>query len=99
MTLGGLAVAIGELVDDAIIDVENVHRRLRRTRSCPRRNARASSRSSSASNEIRSSVVYATVIICIVFLPLLFLDGLEGRFFKPLARPTSSRSWRRSWSR
>jgi CzcA family heavy metal efflux pump len=86
MTLGGLAVAIGELVDDAIIDVENVHRRLEENSLLP-----ASQRKGfveiiySASNEIRSSVVYATVLICIVFLPLMFLDGLEGRFFKPLA--------------
>ncbi|MBN8644532.1 MAG: efflux RND transporter permease subunit [Planctomycetes bacterium] len=86
MTLGGLAVAIGELVDDAIIDVENVHRRLEENALLP-----AGARKgfvqviSDASNEIRSSVVYATVLICIVFLPLMFLEGLEGRFFKPLA--------------
>ncbi len=86
MTLGGLAVAIGELVDDAIIDVENVHRRLEENALLP-----ASSQKGfvqviyDASNEIRSSVVYATVLICVVFLPLMFLDGLEGRFFKPLA--------------
>ncbi len=86
MTLGGLAVAIGELVDDAIIDVENVHRRMEENALLPEADRKGFVQVIyDASNEIRSSVVYATVLICIVFLPLMFLDGLEGRFFKPLA--------------
>jgi len=86
MTLGGLAVAVGELVDDAIIDVENVHRRLEENAMLPQEQRRGFVEIIfDASNEIRSSVVYATMLICVVFLPLMFLDGLEGRFFKPLA--------------
>ena len=86
MTLGGLAVAIGELVDDAIIDVENVHRRLHENAQLPEAERKGCVEVIyAASNEIRSSVVWATVLICIVFLPLILLEGLEGRFFKPLA--------------
>jgi CzcA family heavy metal efflux pump len=85
MTLGGLAVAIGVLVDDAIIDVENVLRRLKENSALPedRRRPRADV-IFDASNEIRPSMVFATVIIVVVFVPLLFLRGLEGRFFRPL---------------
>ncbi len=86
MTLGGLAVAIGVLVDDAIIDVENVFRRLQENAALPSGAPQTTvDVIFEASNEIRPAMVFATLIIVIVFVPLLFLEGIEGRFFSPLA--------------
>ncbi|MGB0716127.1 MAG: efflux RND transporter permease subunit [Phycisphaerae bacterium] len=85
MTLGGLAIAVGSLVDDAIIDVENVFRRLRLNALRPPDERRTKIQVIfDASNEIRPAMVFATIIISLVFLPLMFLEGIEGRFFRPL---------------
>ncbi len=85
MTLGGLAVAIGELVDDAIIGVENVLRRLKENAVRPDGERHSALKVIYDANlEIRSPVLFATLIICMVFVPLLFLGGIEGRFFRPL---------------
>jgi CzcA family heavy metal efflux pump len=83
LTLGGLAIAIGEVVDDAIIDVENIFRRLRENRARPDPRP-AFQVVLDASLEVRSAVVHATFVVTLVFLPVLMLSGLQGRLFAPL---------------
>jgi CzcA family heavy metal efflux pump len=84
MVIAGLVIALGEVVDDAIIDVENIMRRLRLNREAgnPESSFLVTLK---ASLEVRSAIVYATLIVALVFLPIFFLDGLSGSFFRPLA--------------
>jgi heavy-metal exporter, HME family len=85
MTLGGLAIAIGGLVDDAVVDVENILRRLKQDRARPPHERQPTLQLvAQASMEVRSGILYATVIIVLVFLPLFALPGIEGRLFVPL---------------
>ena len=84
-TLGGMCIAIGSLVDDAIIDVENVYKRLRENHALPKEQRQSAMRIVfEASSEIRASIIHATLIIMVTFTPLFFLSGLEGRMLKPL---------------
>ena len=83
MTLGGIAIAIGELVDDAVVDVENIMRRLKQNRAAGNPLA-VTDVVLRASVEVRSGIVYATVIVVLVFVPLFALPGIEGRLFSPL---------------
>ncbi|MBX9681448.1 MAG: efflux RND transporter permease subunit [Gemmataceae bacterium] len=83
MTLGGIAVALGELVDDAVVDVENIFRRLKENNALP--NPRSALRVIyEASVEVRSAIVFGTAVVILVFIPLFALGGVEGRLFTPL---------------
>jgi len=85
MTLGGMTIAIGSLVDDAVIDVENVYKRLRQNHRRPKEERQpALTVVFEGSKEIRASILNATFIIMVAFVPLFFLSGMEGRMLKPL---------------
>ena len=83
MTLSGLALALGEVVDDAIVDVENIHRRLRENRRLPQPRP-AAEVVIPASTEVRGAVIYATFTVAAIFLPVLSLSGVAGKLFAPL---------------
>ena len=95
MVLAGLVIALGEVVDDAIIDVENIIRRLRLNRAAEHPQS-AIKVVLDASMEVRSAVLYGSMIVVVVFLPVFMLEGLAGAFFRPLALSMSSPSSPRS---
>jgi len=100
MTLGGLAIAIGGLVDDAVVDVENILRRLKEDRAKDANNRLPLLQLvAKASMEVRSAILYATVIIVLVFLPLFALPGLEGKLLCHWASPSLSPRWHPCWCR
>jgi Cu/Ag efflux pump CusA len=85
MTLGGLTMAIGELVDDAIVDIENVFRRLRENALLPKEQQSSSLKVVyESSKEVRNSIVYATILVALVFIPLLLLPGVDGKLLAPI---------------
>jgi CzcA family heavy metal efflux pump len=84
MTLGGMTIAIGALVDDAIIDVENILRRLREAREGPDQKSGTLEIVRAATSEVRGAILFATLIIVVVFVPLILLPGVEGRLLRPL---------------
>jgi CzcA family heavy metal efflux pump len=85
MTLGGLTMAIGELVDDAIVDIENVFRRLRENALLPKESQLSSLKVVfESSKEVRNSIVYATILVALVFIPLLLLPGVDGKLLAPI---------------
>ncbi len=98
MTLGGLAVAIGELVDDAIVDVENIFRRLQQNRHA-REPKPVVQVVYEASSEVRNSIVFSTILVVLVFVPLFALAAWKAGCSRPWAWPTSFRSWPRWWCR
>lgn len=85
MTLGGLTMAIGELVDDAIVDIENVFRRLRENALLPKEEQRSSLKVVfESSKEVRNSIVYATILVALVFVPLILMPGVDGKLLAPI---------------
>ncbi len=99
MVIAGLVIALGEVVDDAIIDVENILRRLQLNRQSERSAARPIQVVLDASLEVRSAVVYASLIVTLVFVPVLFLEGCPEPFSGRWRSRTCWPFWRRWWSR